>query len=182
MEEHILHQIRAVTLLLLSKFQQGVDYVKLFKTIYFAQKEFLLHFGMEICPDTFVARRNGPVPETTYKVIKLKERGAAPPDELKEFYDSIKVERKKVYLNAQDQEYLQYLSPVAQVYLDKWYETCKNKTSKELSEESHDEAYKAAIASKSKAMTPLEIAKHSGADPAILEHLENVECLMRAFG
>ena len=36
-------KIEAVVLYILRQFQEGVDYIKLFKIMYFAQKDFLSH-------------------------------------------------------------------------------------------------------------------------------------------
>ena len=56
-----------------TNFLKGVDYIKLFKIIYFAPKEYLATYGKVLCPDTFKARTFGPVPALPNKVIKLVE-------------------------------------------------------------------------------------------------------------
>jgi len=47
-------KIESVVLYVLQKFPEGVDYAKLFKIIYFAQKESLVNYGKILFPDTFV--------------------------------------------------------------------------------------------------------------------------------
>ena len=73
-------KIEAVVLYILQQFQEGLDYIKLFKIMYFAQREYLALNGLCIVEDTFRARLNGPVPSLTYKVMKF---------ELNRFYDKL---------------------------------------------------------------------------------------------
>ena len=63
-------KIKAVVLYILKAFPEGVDYIHLFKVMYFAQQEQLKEYGLPIIYDTFVARKHGPVPALTYKVLR----------------------------------------------------------------------------------------------------------------
>jgi hypothetical protein len=103
-------KIESVVLYVLRSFAEGVDYIKLFKIIYFAQKEYLAKYGKVLCPDTFKARTFGPVPALSDKVIKLVELEDddinSYPD-LKSFYKSIRVQNQMVYaLKKPDMDYL----------------------------------------------------------------------------
>ena len=64
-----INKIETVVLYVLRNFPEGVDYIKLFKIIYFAQKEYLANYGKVLCPDTFKARTFGPVPGKVYPII-----------------------------------------------------------------------------------------------------------------
>ena len=44
-------KIESVVLYVLRNFPEGVDYIKLFKIIYFAQKEYLANYGKVLCTD-----------------------------------------------------------------------------------------------------------------------------------
>ena len=94
----------------LHKFPEGVDYIKLFKIIYFAQKEYLATYGKVLCPDTFKARTFGPVPALPNKVIKLVEFENDDMDsypDLRGFCPSIRVKEQMVYALAEpDMDYL----------------------------------------------------------------------------
>ena len=57
-----INKIAAVVLYILQHFKDGVDYIKLFKIMYFAQREYLATYGLTIAEDTFKARQLGPVP------------------------------------------------------------------------------------------------------------------------
>lgn len=63
-------KIKAVVLYILKAFPEGVDYIHLFKVMYFAQQNQLKEYGLPIIYDTFVARKHGPVPTLTYKVLR----------------------------------------------------------------------------------------------------------------
>ena len=163
-------KIETVVLYILREFREGVDYIKLFKIMYFAQKDFLLSYGKVLCPDTFKARKYGPVPMLSDKVIKTVEtretlRGKADlnrrtsessaelaralpsekeEDAVKAFAGSIRVDESQRVFGLKEPD-TDYLSKKEQQYLDKWIEYCRDKDSlSELSPESHDRAYETA--------------------------------------
>ncbi|MBR1467638.1 MAG: SocA family protein [Bacteroidaceae bacterium] len=181
-------KIESVVLYVLKKFPEGVDYIKLFKIIYLAQKEYLANYGKVLCPDTFKARTFGPVPALSDKVIKmaeLEEDDIASFPDLKEFCNSIRVQNQLVF--AKDEPDMDYLSIKECVCLDKWYDYCKDKDSKEeLSPKSHDEAYRKAYARYKKdpqlgTLTNLEIAKAGNATESMLAYIKEKELLVTEF-
>ena len=66
-------KIKSTILYILEKFPEGIDYIRLFKIMYFAQRQHLVVYGTPLMEDTFVARKLGPVPAFSYKVMKYKE-------------------------------------------------------------------------------------------------------------
>ena len=119
-------KIKAVVLYILKAFPEGVDYIHLFKVMYFAQQDQLKEYGLPIMYDTFVARKHGPVPALTYKVLRgIEGKADLSTPELKDFADSLNI--------AISQE------------LNKWIEKCKDVESFDLSDKSHeDRAWKRA--------------------------------------
>ncbi|MDO4161228.1 MAG: hypothetical protein Q4D41_12295, partial [Prevotellaceae bacterium] len=101
--------------------------------------------------------------------------------DLKGFYDSIKVENQLVFAQARPD--MDYLSKKECEYLDKWYNYCKDKDSKEeLSPESHDSAYDEAYARYQKdpqlgTLTNMEIAKAGGATDKMVAYIREKELL-----
>ena len=177
-------KIESVVLYVLRNFPEGVDYIKLFKILYFAQKDYLANYGRVLCPDTFKARKFGPVPALSDKVIKIVElededQGSYP--DLKEFCDSIRVQNQMVFACGVPD--MDYLSRKECEYLDKWYNYCKEKDSvNELSPESHDEAYDEAYARYLKdpqlgTLTNIEIAKAGGASEKMVAYIREKELL-----
>ena len=68
-----IQKLKAVVCYVLGKSQGGMDYIHLFKSMYFAQQEHLVKYGLPLFNDTFVVRKHGPVPSLTYKVIRCVE-------------------------------------------------------------------------------------------------------------
>lgn len=176
-------KIESVVLYVLRKFPDGVDYIKLFKIIYFAQREYLAKYGKVLCPDTFKARKYGPVPALSDKVIKLvelKEDIESYPD-LKNFYQTICVRDQKVFALAGPD--MDFLSKKECEYLDKWYDDCKDRDSKkDLSPASHDEAYDRAYARYREdpqlgTLTNIEIAKAGGATEKMVAYIREKELI-----
>lgn len=143
-------KIKAVVLYILKALPQGVDYIHLFKVMYFAQQNQLKEYGLPIVYETFVARKHGPVPTLTYKVlrgIERKEDVLSP--ELKDFANSLRVSYAEdgyqiVSANKDAVCDMEELSVADVKMLDKWIEKCKNSNSFDLSELSHDKAWKRA--------------------------------------
>lgn len=65
-------KIESVVLYVLRNFHGGVDYIKLFKIIYFAQRDYLANYGKVLCPDTFKTRKFEPVPALSDKLITIR--------------------------------------------------------------------------------------------------------------
>lgn len=64
-------KIKAALLYILNSFPEGVDFIKLFKILYFAQKEHLVKYGRGIVNETFYALKHGPVPSYSYKAMQV---------------------------------------------------------------------------------------------------------------
>ena len=92
-------KIRAVVLYIMQSFTQGVDYIKLFKILYFAQQDHLVKYGKVIVEDSFRALKHGPVPAYTYKALQIAE-GKPLDGNFDEFLSDIEVRDKKVYTSA----------------------------------------------------------------------------------
>jgi len=182
-----INKIESTLLYVLRNFKEGVDYIKLFKILYFAQREFLSTYGKVLIPDTFKARNWGPVPSLSDKIIKMaenKESVSNYPD-LKGFSRAIKVVDKMVF--AIKEPNLDYLSKKERECLDKWYNECKDKDSKnELSPASHDSAYKLAWSRYQKdpqqgILTFIEIARAGGASEKMIEYIREKELITAEF-
>lgn len=142
-------KIKAVVSYILQQIPEGLDYIHLFKMMYFAQQEHLVIYGSPIIADTFVARKHGPVPTLTYKVLKGKE-GKANLDspELNDFaqcialcYDNGHQAIKLATGSVCDKDELTNSNIKV---LDKWIQKCKDINAFDLSDLSHDKAWKKA--------------------------------------
>lgn len=124
-------KIKAVVLYILKAFPEGVDYIHLFKVMYFAQQNQLKEYGLPIIYDTFVARKHGPLPALTYKVLRgIEGKADLSSPELKDFADSLNIaisqDGHQLIFAANTAECdMDELSRADVKMLDKWIERCK---------------------------------------------------------
>lgn len=142
-------KIKAAVTYLLQHIPEGMDYIHLFKIMYFAQQEHLVIYGMPMIDDTFLARKHGPVPALTYKVLRGKEgKVTLDSDELKDFAKSLTVTalngHQVVKLSDGEHCDIDELSRSNMKVLDKWGEKCKDMKAFDLSDMSHDKAWERA--------------------------------------
>lgn len=142
-------KIKAVVLYILQQMPKGVDYIHLFKMMYFAQQEHLVVYGMPIVDDTFLARKHGPVPALTYKVLRgLEGKITLDTQELKDFAQSLTLVSSgghPIVKLADGQNCdMDELSRSNMKMLDKWIVRCKDVDAFDLSDMSHDKAWELA--------------------------------------
>lgn len=171
-------KIKSTVLYVLGKMPEGMDYIHLFKTLYFAQQEHLVRYGMPIMDDSFMARKHGPVAALTYKVLRGVEGKVDVTDEcLRDFMQSVKVEIVDGHqivtvangVTCDEDE----LSVSNMKVLDKWIDKCKDIESFDLSDLSHDDAWQAAksktdLTGEDTKITLYDMAKAAGANDAML--------------
>lgn len=171
-------KIKAAVLYILEQIPEGVDYIHLFKMMYFAQQEHLVRYAMPIVDDSFMARKHGPVAALTYKVLRGVEGKVDVTDEcLMDFVHSLTVTMEdghQVVRIADGVECdMDELSKSNVKVLDKWIAKCKDINSFDLSDLSHDEAWKAAkaktdLTGEDTKITLYDMAKAAGANDVML--------------
>jgi len=146
---------------------------KLFKLLYFADKDHLRRFGRPITGDIYIAMINGPVPSRLYDYIKgVAGKNTIPiPDD---FLDEL---RKNIafvepyYVIALRKFNDDFLSPNQIKSLDYSIETYGNKSFDELTHISHDQAWSSAT--RNTEIEVLEIAKDAGVNELMLQYITN---------
>lgn len=172
-------KIKAVVSYILQQMPGGVDYIHLFKVMYFAQQEHLVVYGMPLLDDTFLARKHGPVPALTYKVLKGKE-GKLDLDskELNDFAQNLSLRlsdnHQLVKLAEGKSCDMEELSSSNVKVLDKWIAACKDVNSFDLSDLSHDKAWSKAMKQAEKTgedtkITQYDMAEAGGASRDMLQ-------------
>ena len=181
-------KIQAVVLYILQHFKDGVDYIKLFKIMYFAQREYLATNGLCIVEDTFKARPKGPVPALTYKVVKLAENKLKPDAEsndLSVFLSSIEVGADQI-VHAVKEPDMDYISKMEKKEIDKTIARYRNMESEDLSQLSHDDAYNKVKGlmeddPQKDVMTTIDIARAGGASKAMVDHIREMQLIKAYF-
>jgi len=184
-------KIKAVVLYILGKIDAGVDYIHLFKMMYFAQQNHLVVYGLPLMDDTFKARKHGPVPSVTYKVVRRVE--GKPVDmmqDLDDFCNAIEVRmedgHQMVYRKGNATCDMEELSVSNIKILDSWIEKLRDVKSFDLSDLSHDRAWEKAKADAERtgediAMTLVDIAAAGGASEAMQEIIRERQLNARLF-
>ena len=179
--------IQAVVLYILQHFEGGVDYIKLFKIMYFAQSKYLSMYGLCVVEDTFKARLKGPVPSLTYKVVKMVENG----DDLAEFPDltnfanSLTVNKHQVVC-AKLEPNMDYISVMEKRILDETINEYKDVDSDRLSELSHDDIYDQVLERmkddpQKDVYTMIDIARSGNASEEMIDYLREKQLIKRAL-
>ena len=173
-------KIKAMILYILKESGGTLDFITLFKNMYFSQREFLVKFGRPLFKDSFRAVKLGPVPSFTYAAFScaLNDFDGATED-IKQFDTSFQVEEKdKVrFVTAVEEPDMDELAVAERRIIDQILGENKGKSSQELSRISHeDNAWKAANRRakddpRDNYMSLVNIARAGGANENILEHI-----------
>ena len=186
-----IEKIKAVVLYILKKLPEGVDYIHLFKMMYFAQQEHLAVYGRPVMDDTFVARKHGPVPTLTYKVVHCAEKHQEPATkDLDDFISSLSIIMKDghqiVVAKKSASPDMDELSASDIRILDKWIARCKDVETFDLADMSHDKAWlkaqKQAQRTGEDTKIPLvDIALAVGASEAMIQVIRNRQLNSKAL-
>lgn len=184
-------KIKAVVLYILEKLDTGVDYIHLFKMMYFAQQNHLVLYGIPLMEDTFKARKHGPVPSVTYKVMRYVEgKSADVRQDLADFCSAIEVRvengHQMIYRKENRTCDLEELSVSNIRILDFWIEKLRDIKSFELFDLSHDAAWEKAMMEADRtgediAMTLVDIAAAGGASKAMQNVIRERQLNARLF-
>lgn len=180
-------KIKAVVLYVLRQFPDGVDYVKLFKIMYFAQRSYLSTYGLCIVDDTFKARHKGPVPALTYKVLKRVENAEGFDEfpDLTDFAGAVTVDDgQKVF--AKSAPDMDYIADMERIVLDETIAKYGAMPSDDLSKMSHDDAWhevcKRVVDDPQKdVLTRIDIARAGGASDDVLDYIRETQQIERAL-
>lgn len=176
-------KIKAVLLYILNRFPEGVDYIKLFKILYFAQQDHLVRYGRGVVEDSFKALKHGPVPTYTYKALQVAE-GKPLEGDFEKFLKNITVSGSLVFGSAQPD--MDELSGSDIKSLDEFISKCKDEESYDLSELSHDTAWSEAFTRsqddpEKDFMSIIDIAKAGNATPEMVSYIREQQILKKAF-
>lgn len=177
-------KMRAAVLYILQAFPTGIDYIKLFKILYFAQRQHLVEYGRTIIDDTFQARQYGPVSGFIRKGLKLIECSRPLSEDFRLFGKDIKVDIESDHqiISSRTPADTDELSVSDMRMLDRFIQEFKDMKSEDISALSHEDRawIKAYTRSQTdpqlRFMTVLEIAEAGGTTPNTLAYIkENLE-------
>lgn len=141
------------------------DFHKIFKVIYFADRQHLAEWGRPITGDTYIAMEAGPVPSRLYDMLKIVRGDSYMPDieGLSRFFQV----ENWMYLRPLVDADLNKLSPNEQQALDNSIAQYSSLSYDEIKEKSHDVAWRSTARDFS--ISWENIAREAGLDSEELE-------------
>ena len=166
-EKFDIETAKAAMLYISSKFGK-IDFMRLFKLLYFAERKHLAKWGDFIVNDTYIAMKNGPVPSIIYDLFKGIRGDGFRDKKYETFYNTFKVDggHYVIPLEFPDMDYLSRSNVDA---LDESIFEYKDIDSNRLSDLSHDIAWM--NADKNDKINFIDIAKAGGASNDMIDYI-----------
>lgn len=162
-EEYNLQKVKEIMLYILNKVGD-IEYYKLMKMIFCADRNNLLVWAEPITNLSYQAKKHGPVPQTIYKEItRCKSHNEG-------IYGGIMTFVDDYVIHAEREADLNYLSKTDIEAIDKAILYLKDKKWEKIEDELHDNVFKRLYPFRRK-YSLADIAESGGADETILERI-----------
>lgn len=173
-------KLKAAVLYIIGK-RGAIDFIHLFKILYFAERKQYAEYGQHLVEDSFCALQNGPVPSFLYDAAKAVTGRAFNNHEYLDVLTSA-IEPAggecDYILRSKETADMDYLSEAEVEALDNSFDENIDKHFGQLSESSHDEAWHSAWEKGANStMSSLLIAKAGGASDDFLKYISESEKL-----
>ena len=163
-EEYNLQKVKEIMLYILNKVGD-IDYYKLMKMIFCADRNNLLVWAEPITNLKYTAKEHGPVPQVIYKEItRSKSHNDGIYGGIMSFVDEYNI-------HAEREADLNYLSKTDIESIDKAILSLKDKDWEKIEEELHDDVFKKLYPLRRK-YSLCDIAESGGADKKIIERIQ----------
>ena len=150
---------------------KGLDYYRLFKVLYFAEREYLSSYFRKLVEDDFCALQYGPVPSALYDAIKGHGQGSILSQALWEVVKNADDEAGNILLPLRDAD-MDYIADAEASTLDKAIDEFSALSFNELLQLSHDTAWKATALSGT--MDSEAIAREGGIQEGDIDYLREL--------
>lgn len=173
-------KLKAATLYIIGK-RGAIDFIHLFKILYFAERKQYAEYGQHLVSDSFCALQNGPVPSYLYDAAKaVTGRAFTKHENLEVLTSALESAGGELdyVLRTKEVADMDYLSEAEVEALDWSYDENIEKEFSVLSESSHDVAWHSAWEKAANSpMDSLLIAKAGGASDDFLRYISENEKL-----
>lgn len=158
-------------LYILNKLGGRADFHKVFKILYFAEREHLSIYGISITDNEYIAMNNGPVPSLAYDILKSL-RGSGLLLKYQDSFSPYFILTGRYIVESKKEADLDEFSESELNCLDRSIEIYGSKSFTQLTKESHDYAWKSA--NRDCEMSLLKIAKSGGADKNMISYIKEI--------
>lgn len=162
-EEYYLQKVKEIMLYILNKVGD-IDYYKLMKMIFCADRNNLLVWAEPITNLKYQAKKHGPVPQIVYKEITRSKKANDG------IYDGIMSFVDDYVIHAEREANLDYLSKTDIESIDKAIDSLKDKNWDEIEQELHDDVFKRLFPLRKK-YSLIDMAVSGGADEKVIERI-----------
>lgn len=153
------------------------DFHKIFKILYFSDREHLAEYGSPITGDVYIAMDAGPVPSKVYDIFKIV-RGDSYMIDTEKLGELFAIE-DWMYLKPKQKANLRKLSPNEKETIDNCLREYGSLTYDEIKKKSHDIAWQSTA--KDYEIKLDDIAREAGLDSDDLEYINESKNLENAF-
>lgn len=153
------------------------DFHKIFKILYFSDREFLNRYGVTITGDTYIAMDAGPVPTKTYDIFKIV-RGDSYMQDTKNLGRYFAVSNWMFILPLQKAN-LDNIAPAEKDIVDAMINRYGDMSYDEIKEKSHDVAWRSTA--RDYPISFESMALESGMDAEDIPYLEESAMLQKSF-
>lgn len=153
------------------------DFHKIFKILYFSDREHLAAYGSLITGDTYIAMEAGPVPSKIYDIFKIV-RGDSYCKDTENLGDLFTIE-DWMYIKPRQEADLNKITPNERAIFDNCIRLYSDLSYDEIKEKSHDIAWRSTA--KDFQIKIEDIAREAGLDSEDLEYIYEMRNLENAF-
>lgn len=165
-----IERAKAVLSYIINRIEQPT-LLKIFKVLYFAEQKHLVTYGQPMLDDHFVAMEKGPVPFLLYQLFQDLKNKAPMDTYAQPFYRAFAYSDRLV--STIEPTDMDYLSESNMECLDESIRENNHLTDDQLSEKSHDAAWK--NADEDEVISLYSIARAGGAGEGMIEHIQENE-------
>ena len=153
------------------------DFHKIFKILYFSDREYLNQYGMTITGDTYIAMDAGPVPTKTYDMFKIV-RGDSYMQDTKQLGSYFAVSNW-MFVQPLQKANLDDITPAEKAVIDAMIERYGDMSYDEIKEKSHDVAWRSTA--RDYPISFENMAMEAGMDEEDIPYLEEAALLKESF-
>ncbi|MDY6148510.1 MAG: Panacea domain-containing protein [Porphyromonas sp.] len=151
----------------------GLDYYRVFKVLYFAEREHLMRYGVRIIADDFCALPYGPVPSHLYNAIKYEQGGS-----IADVVEFAGEDASNILLPKRSYD-ADYLSSSDIACLENSIQANAKLSFSELREKSHDSAYNET--DHCRPISEVAMARAAGASEDMIEYIREQQEIERVL-